>query len=248
MQLCYSKICFTIILLTALAIFPSPGHSWEVNSKIGLSSRFFQNEALYDVQHDSRQQWSILSEVEVYHDWNNAQDSLLFKPYIRLDEYDDERTHFDVRELMWLHVADTWELRSGISKVFWGVNEANHLVDIINQDDLVDDINDEAKLGQAMINLSLLRDWGVLDLFILPGFRERTFPGKEGRLRGYLVVDTDNAEYESAAKQKHTDFAIRWSHTISDYDIGVSYFQGTNREPHYKINLNSPQQPKLIPY
>ena len=236
------------ITLLTLLLLPAFGHSWEVNSKVGLSTRLFQNEALYDVQHSSRNQWSLLAEVELYHDWNNAQDSLLFTPYIRVDEVDNERTHFDIRELLWLHVADSWELRTGITKVFWGVNEANHLVDIINQDDLVDDINGEPKLGQPMINLSLIRDWGVVDLFVLPGFRERTFPGKEGRLRGILVVDTEHAQYESAAEQNHIDFALRWSHTMGDYDVGMAYFQGTNRDPHYRLELNSHSEPQLIPY
>jgi len=204
----------------------------------------YQHDPLYEAQHN--QQASLLSELEFYHDWNNTQDSLIFKPYLRIDQHDNERSHFDIRELMWLHIGDDWELRAGIGKVFWGVNEANHLVDIVNQDDQVDDINGEPKLGQPMINLSLIRDWGIVDFFILPGFRERTFPGKHGRLRGFLVVDTDRAQYESSAGKHHTDFALRWSHTITDFDIGVAYFQGTNRDPRYKLILQ--EKPGLIPY
>jgi len=34
-------------------------------------------------------------------------------------------------------VADDWELTTGVSKVYWGVMEAVHLVDIINQTDFV---------------------------------------------------------------------------------------------------------------
>ena len=229
-----------------LILLPSLSNAFEFNGKVGISTMLFQHAPLYNVQH--RQQASILSELEFYQDWNDAQDSLTFIPYLRIDQHDNKRTHFDIRELMWLHVSDDWELRTGIGKVFWGVNESNHLVDIINQDDQVDDINGEPKLGQPMINLSLIKDWGIVDLFLLPGFRERTFPGKQGRLRGFLPVDTDHAEYESSAEEKHIDFALRWSHSIGDYDIGISYFQGTNRDPHYKLKLNAHDEPDLIPY
>ena len=241
--------------LIAFLFLPLACGAVEVNGKIGLSALLYTDKPLkyydsintrYSQQH--QQQWSVLSEIEFYQGWNDDQDSLLFKPYFRIDQHDDERTHFDIRELVWQHVQDDWELRAGISKVFWGVNEANHLVDIINQDDQVDDINGEPKLGQPMINLSLIRNWGVVDFFILPGFRERTFPGEEGRLRGPVPVATDHAQYESAAGNKHVDFALRWNHTIDDYDIGIYYFQGTNRDPHFIPALDDHGEPELIPY
>jgi len=239
---------FSLLLIGILSPLASitQVNAVEINGKVGISALLFQHAPLYDQQH--RQQWSLLSELEIYHAWNDDNDSLLFKPYVRLDQHDNERSHFDVRELMWLHVAEDWELRAGIGKVFWGVNEANHLVDIINQDDQVDDISGDPKLGQAMLNLSLIRDWGTLDLFILPGFRERTFPGEEGRLRGPLAIDTDHAEYESSAENKHVDLALRWSHTIDDYDIGIHYFRGTNRDPRFILRQNNQGQASIIPY
>jgi hypothetical protein len=60
----------------------------------------------------------------------------------------------------------------GANKVFWGVTESRHLVDIINQTDLVEDIDEEQNLGQPMVNLLLQRDWGQLDFYLKPWFRE----------------------------------------------------------------------------
>jgi hypothetical protein len=239
----YRLVISRIVLLSLISLSVN---AVEINGKVGLSSLLFQHAPLYEQQH--RQQWSLLSEIEFYHSWNDDQDSLLFKPYVRIDQHDNERSHFDVRELMWLHVEENWELRTGIGKVFWGVNEANHLVDIINQDDQVDDISGDPKLGQPMVNLSLLHDWGTVDLFILPGFRERTFPGEEGRIRSPLVVDSNKTEYQSSAKNKHSDFAIRWSHSIEEYDIGLHYFQGTNRDPHFFPRQDSLGAVHLIAY
>ena len=155
------------------------------------------------------------------------------RPYYLVDQHDNKRTHGDIRELSWIHAARDWELTVGFSKVFWGVTEAVHLVDIINQTDYVVNDDGEDKLGQPMANLALIRDWGVLDLFVLPYFRDRTFHGKQGRPRFGIPVDNNHIQYESSSKQKHVDFAVRWSHTIGDWDIGLAHFTGTSREPRF---------------
>jgi hypothetical protein len=152
-------------------------------------------------------------------------------PFFRYSQYDNHRTHFDIRELTWLKAADAWELRVGFRKVFWGVTEGLHLVDIINQTDLVENIDGEDKLGQPMVNLALIHDWGTLDLFFLTGFRERTFPGVQGRLRTFPPIDTGNAQYEKDGAEKQLAYAVRWSKSIGDWDIGLSHFHGTSRQP-----------------
>lgn len=185
---------------------------------------------------DARQHGDNLSlavQPELYYAWNNGRDSFTFVPFLRLDQHDDERTHFDIRELTWLTARDGWELRIGARKVFWGVTESQHLVDIINQTDLVENIDTEDKLGQPMVNFALIRDWGTLDFFALPYFRERTFPGPEGRLRMIPRVDPDGAIYESSREQEHIDFAVRWSHSPGDWDLGLSHFNGTSRDPRF---------------
>ena len=168
-------------------------------------------------------------------------------PFARLDSMDDERTHYDIRALSITQVAEKFELRAGIKKVFWGVTESVHLVDIINQTDGVESLDGEEKLGQPMVNLSVPRAWGTIDLFVLPYFRERTFPGEDGRLRTVLPVDRDKTQYESDDKQRHIDYALRYIHTIGDWDIGLSYFQGTSRDPTFISGTNAGNQSILIP-
>jgi len=84
---------------------------------------------------------------------------------------------------------------------------------------------------QPMLRASRLLENGSVDLFILPYFRERTFAGAAGRFRTGIVVDTDAATYESSDEEKHIDYALRWSHTKEAFDVGVSYFDGTSRDP-----------------
>jgi hypothetical protein len=119
-----------------------------------------------------------------------------------------------------LYLANDWTLFAGAGKVFWGKTEAHHLVDIDTED----------KLGQPMINLTLERDWGAVDLFFLPYFRERTHPNEDARLRGAFPV-LENAVYASGASRWHPDFAMRWSYFTNSLDLTVSAFRGTSREP-----------------
>lgn len=168
--------------------------------------------------------------------------------FFRYSQHDSRRTHFDIRELTWLLSEDDWELRVGFRKVFWGVAEGLHLVDIINQTDFIENTDTEDKFGQPMVNLALIREWGTIDLFVLPGFRERSYPGPEGRLRTIPEVSVGDAEFEHHGFEKHMAYAIRWSQVLGDWDIGLSHFYGTSREPVFKPQFSPTGQVSLIPY
>ncbi len=123
---------------------PSPGRVFELNGHVAVEGRLFFHEPLYPEQ--NRNNASIALAPEFYYGFDSGS-SLIFVPFLRVDSQDSERTHFDIRELNFLFLGDPWELRLGIGKVFWGVTEFVHLVDIINQTDLVEDIRAEDKLG-----------------------------------------------------------------------------------------------------
>ncbi len=213
----------------------------------GLEFRGF-NQAAQDTRQDHDTNFSFVFEPEYFHEWDDGDQSIAFVPYVRVDENDNERTHFDIRELTYLKVAENWELRLGIRKVFWGVTEFQHLVDIINQTDLVENLDTEDKLGQPMINLALINDWGTVDLFVMPYFRERNFPGTSGRLRSIPETRQDRSQFESSAKEKHIDFAARYSHYVGDWDIGLSHFYGTSRDPRLLFSTDSSGNPFFIPF
>ncbi|HSX90293.1 MAG TPA: hypothetical protein VLG17_20130 [Pseudomonas sp.] len=214
-------------------------------------------------QGQARSNLSLSFKSEWWHGFNDGRDSLAFSPFLRLDQHDDRRSHWDIREAAWTHLGDGFELRAGIRQVFWGVTEGAHLVDIINQTDLVESLDGEQKLGQPMINLAFERDAQMLDLFVLPGFRPRTYPGEDGRLRLPLVVDADDAEYEAANGARHVDLAARWQLNLPALRLGLSAFRGTSREPELRPEVDYRQvltfngqpyafapgyQPQLTPY
>ncbi|MEM9555957.1 MAG: hypothetical protein AAGC60_17000 [Acidobacteriota bacterium] len=213
----------------AAAAGDGDGARWEWSGFAGFELRGFASSGVFDGQDDDVTA-SVVLEPELYRELDNG-DALIARPFLRLDSADDERSRLDLRELYWQRVGDGWELDIGLRKVFWGVTESVHLVDIVNQTDAVEDPDGEDKLGQPMIRLGLTRPWGRLQLFVLPVFRERTFAGTDGRLRPRLPVDTDAARYESSAEESHVDVAVRYSRVVGAVDLGVSYFRGTSREP-----------------
>ncbi|MCR9105104.1 MAG: AMIN domain-containing protein [Gammaproteobacteria bacterium] len=210
---------------------PSPvaTASGEWSGSLGVQSRVFFQDPAYRPQ--NRNDISVAFEPQYYIDWANGRQRFAFRPFMRYDAVDDERTHADIRELYWRLESGPWVIKAGIDVVFWGVTESQHLVDIINQTDLVENIDTEDKLGQPMFNLDYFSDWGTWQLYVLPYFRERTFPGEDGRLRTNPAVDTGDPLWESGDEQEHIDFALRWSHYIGDWDIGLAHFTGTSRAP-----------------
>lgn len=185
---------------------------------------------------------SLVLEPEYYSVSDDDESVFTYRPFIRLDNQDPSRTHADIRQFDWVKADHNWEIRAGVSKVFWGVTESQHLVDIINQTDTLEDTDGEDKLGQPLIQIATFQDWGTLRFYYLPYFRERPFTGKEGRFRSSINIERNTTEYTHKAKEWHPDTALRYEHTIGDWDIGIVHFHGTSREPRFNLKNN-----RLVP-
>ncbi|MDH3631528.1 MAG: hypothetical protein OER98_10450 [Gammaproteobacteria bacterium] len=239
----FLKSLATIPLLLSALVAETGRASWDVSSNIDLTTRIFTEDTRWQGQDDTTTQLSIAGTVEARYRGEASRASII--PYLRYDETDDERSLADLKEAYWAKEGEAFELLIGFNTVFWGVTESVHLVDIINQTDAVADIDGEDKLGQPMINLELQRDWGLVSAYVMPYFRERTFAGKDGRLRIPLPVDTDNPQYESSDEENHVDLALRYSHYFGSIDIGLSAFSGTSREARLLPNADGSE---LIPF
>jgi len=200
----------------------------EVSGYVAGEGRVFFGDPWYAGQ--DRHNVSVAAQPTFYQRWGNGA-SVTFTPFGRLDSVDPERTHADIRELNYFYPQEEFEVRVGIGKVFWGATEFVHLVDVINQTDLVEHIDGEDKLGQPLFQFALLRPWGRLEVLIMPCFRERTFPGPKGRLRPAIPIDPDQVIYESPDGQHRWDFAMRYSRSLGSCDFGIYLFNGTDREP-----------------
>ena len=218
----------------------------EFSGNVAVEAVNFTEEAQFEGQFDHNTTYSFEPRLEGA--WNDGDDLWSAELFLRGDDQDSGRNHADIRELLWLHFDGDNEWRVGINTLFWGVTESQHLVDVINQTDAVEGIDLEEKLGQPMIHLKRYQDWGVIDVLLLTGFRERTFHAEEGRLRGDPVVDPDQTEYESSAGQQHLDYSIRFSNTYQDLDIGIAWFDGTNRDPLLLPGVDERGNDVLIPF
>ena len=239
----HSRLHTALLLASIFAAGTSGAEDWEVTGFVGLDTQAFWLDGQYQGQEDGLNP-SVLLQPEFYWRSDDGRQRVSIVGFARADSTDDERSHADLREAYWGIEGDGWDLTAGVSKVFWGVTESRHLVDVINQTDLVESIDEESKLGQPLLNLNLQRDYGRFGLYVMPYFRERTFPGVDGRFRAPLVVDTDNPIYESSDEENHIDLALRYSHYFGDVDIGAHVFQGTSREARFVV---SPDGDRLLP-
>jgi hypothetical protein len=229
------------ILLTPISL---TSWSWEFEGELFGQARYFPDKPLHKAQRSQSQ--SVALELSAYHKISDAI-SLEFIPFYRHDFQDDERSHGDIRKAYALWSSPKLEIGAGINKVFWGVTEAIHLVDIINQTDAIEAPDQEEKLGQAMLSLSFPLTSGLFDIYVMPRFRERNFAGDDGRLRSSLVVDTNSPIYEDKDKDHHIDWAVRLKQSLASGELALSYFQGTSRDPNFVTSMGI-SDPVLRPY
>ncbi|MEO1030566.1 MAG: hypothetical protein AAFX55_04135 [Bacteroidota bacterium] len=228
--LIFQRFSLSLLLSSGytLAQERSSAASHEFELEVQSEYRYFTDDPQFDGQKDHFLSIAVIPEYNI--EWNKGYESINFTGFFRLDR-DDNRTHWDVRELYYQKAKNNWEFSAGLKKIFWGVTESNHLVDIINQTDAVESFDGEAKLGQPMLQFTLTTDYGNFDFIYMPYHRKRVFPGERGRLRFPIVIDEDEITYESSAEEWRQDIAFRWSHFIGAFDIGVSHFYGNGREP-----------------
>ena len=242
------RLVGAIAALGLLCAAGAMAQALDFSGDLSLQARWYPQSPAFQDQRSST--GGLVVEPTLYGDIAPTT-SFTVTPLYRYDSADSKRTHGDVREAYLLTYGNwgenSWELRLGLDRVFWGVAELHNLVDIVNQLDLVEHPRDRPKLGQPMAHLTVSGDWGIAESFLLPIHRKRTFPGRSGRLRGRYLVEED-AIYESGAEERHVDLAFRYSHTVGLLDFGLSAFVGTNREPSFLPRQQSESDVRLIPY
>ena len=223
------SLLLTVFSLTLTAQVDK-GKIIETDFSLELSSdyRAFFNKGMYNNQQHFFASIAIQPEFTIR--WDEGEQRVVSELFGRLSSSDNQRSHWDVRELYYQIAKSNWEFSAGLKKVYWGVTESVHLVDVINQTDLVESFDGEAKLGQPMLQYTLLSNVGTFEAFLLPYHRKRTLPGEEGRLRFPIVIDDDKAEYESDLEAFDMGGAFRYAHYFSVFDVGLSYIYHTNRE------------------
>lgn len=212
----WDKLLLTLLLVTSAQA--------EVSSQIQFENRLF-----FDDYQSNHLFSSVSVETEYLKSSNDDRNLFTIKPFYRYDHRDSSRSHFDLREFSFTTASDNMQWRLGRSKVFWGVNESIHLVDVINQTDTLENIDGEDKLGQWMISPTWYLPKGSIEVFLLPRFEKRSFVSTKGRFSGSVNIDDENSMFEK--DENHLDYAMRWNHQLGDSEMALSYFDGTSRTP-----------------
>ncbi|MBI1211649.1 MAG: hypothetical protein GC190_09315 [Alphaproteobacteria bacterium] len=226
---------------------PAKTDGFVVNAYLGGEIRVYPTDPAWAGQRDDIFWPSAFGQIDATYTWDDGRQQIQVTPYGRYDVYDSRRTHADLREANYSYRGDGWDILIGAHTVFWGRAESRHLVNVINQVDLVENFDSENYLGQPMVNLNFTGEWGKLSLFGMTGFRNQTFADNDGRLRGPIRVAAYNPAFECSADEWCWDFAARYENTFGPLDVGVSYFHGTNREPLFVPTLSG-LTPELQPY
>ncbi len=238
-------------LCLALAVFPLPGSAprpliaqWQ--AQVAVESRLFAGGGLQPEESKAELGLVLWSRAQI--EWDERAQRLVVEPFLRVGLLTGERVRFDLRELSWIGRWKSWELRVGMAELFWGVAESRPVIDVINQRYAVGSVRGYEKLGQPLLRLLMIRNWGTLQAILLPRFRERPFEGGAGRLWSPLPVVDDEPVYESPAEADHVDWAVRWSHTLGSVDVGVAHFAGTTRDPRFELDVDRTEATILVPH
>ncbi len=229
-------VCLSLFLSLSTVTFSQKPYK-EFSLELEGSERYFFKEGRYVGQ--ERNYLSAAITPEFFVEWADGNQTLNFKGFARLDQHDNRRTHWDIRELYWQGVKENSELSIGLKKIYWGKTESAHLVDIINQTDVVESFDGEQKLGEMMVHFSQFTKLGTFDLFALPYYRKVVFPGIKGRLRFGsdtipvpLAFDSRDIDFQDDDLEEfRPSFAGRYSHYIGKVDFAISHFYGVGREP-----------------
>ncbi|MEK9726242.1 MAG: hypothetical protein VW405_22510 [Rhodospirillaceae bacterium] len=86
----------------------------QLAGSVAAELRLFPHGRSFDGQDRSALSPSVALAPEVWHEWHGGDDRLTFVPFLRLDAHDENRTHWNIREANWLHLADTWDMTVGV--------------------------------------------------------------------------------------------------------------------------------------
>lgn len=237
----------------ALALAAVPGALRAEDSEIEFGGyvetevRIFPSSAQFDDQRDATVSPSVAAEPSLTYHWDDRSQYIEFTPFARLDADDHRRSHADIRELHYSYLGNGYDVLIGMHRVSWSIVESRNIQDIINQIDLVEDPIGDEQMGQPMLNVTLYPEFGTLSLFVMSGFRERTFPGDDARYRGPLPISEEDARYDSSMEEWAPDVAARFTRTVGPVDFGLSYFYGTAREPRLQVEIEGPGKAHFVP-
>jgi hypothetical protein len=162
-----------------------------------------------------------------------------FNPYVRYDAVDGQRSVFDLHELKVSAGGQRWHVKAGYDVEFWGVMEIVNPVNVLNQTDVTEGFLTKRKLGQLMVDYTLLGNFGTIDFYALGGFQPMRFPTATARLSPAVPIHQDDVIYGSGRGRSQLEGAVRYFRNVRNVYFGVSQFYGYARDPEMLVAFDS---------
>lgn len=237
MTVTMTPVTLLAALLAGSALWMAAGlDASELRGTAGVESMIYSQTPLFEEQADSR--WQPTAQITLDGSREFSRDSTFdFTVFGRASPYAEHPYAGDIREADLKIQFENAELKAGVLAETWGTLEALNLVDIINQRDLAEDFQGDAKLGQPGVSMSLQQGDLVWSLLALTYARERRFAEGEDRLRALpapIVTETfENSRWNPSV-------ALRAQYRLDALDIALSQYVGHAREPILKPLFGSP--------
>jgi len=242
------KFLFCLVSLIWLAHFSKA----EVHSKgeVALETRVFENDG-NPQSIDNAFALKARLEASYKHKISNKKLKEKLRLLGRVDRQDSERRHFIVEEA-WVDIKGyPLRIRAGSQMLNWTATEAFHPADIINSRNLDSNIENQEKIGEPMISMTLKFEGGNLTAYYMPIYITPINTSPSSRLSIFDPgTQTDRLVRIGIDGEEDKDefghqWALKYSRTIDQTDFSLYGVEHLDR--HQPTAVIDPSNLKVVP-
>ncbi|MEO0370187.1 MAG: hypothetical protein AAF231_01905 [Pseudomonadota bacterium] len=219
----------------ALASFLAATPAWaqsglEVSGQVDFGARNYFESGLYAGQSSARSFGVLGFSLDGGTSLSNGGDVAF--SFSGLMEEGNDRAYYNIERLYYRHAFTGWDILVGFNTENWGVVQSQSVLNVMNPRANADPVAGDTLLGTPMVNVNVYSGAGTFSLYALTGFVEPFYGGQRSRFRAPIIPDYESTVFEEGSG-RHLDYALRYSNSFSvgesDIDVGLSYFNGTDR-------------------
>ena len=227
--LCWSTLCWSVHAALAAESLPTDAgareapnaSAWQLKGNVAFGARLYEHP-----NEPGRESDRLLLRLAPEWRWSEGGRQVVVSPALSLEGADNGRTRLDVNELYASTRFGETIVKAGISRLFWGVTESRHIVDVVNPPYLAHHYAAEQRLSTAMLYVAQPTPVGQLEALLLPWERDPESAELEGRPRTALPI-ADDVEHPNGTPPA---FATRLALSQGDFDSHLYFFRGLDRE------------------
>ena len=166
------KIIYWLLVSICMMLSQSAVADGNLNTKLIADFRLYPN--------------SNAGTIDAYKDFGAAR--AVLELVARFDDQDSGRRILDARQAYISSEIGAFEIYVGNRQEFWGKAESKNIVDVVNQQDGAADQGGAGKLGAPSLSVERYTEYGDLQVWYMPEFRELTFNDSNAHPSGQLLI------------------------------------------------------------